>query len=143
MKLGKYFVSLICPWCKKPMGVVNHTSKKPVISCDICQDCQARLDCIPEHVIFLVDDAWLAKDMQDANVPIYPFVRGLMITSAPPPPGVPHWREVYPILPLTMAGRMGFPEQTLESIRQADIPVVLNLDGKPTNSFSVMRAGTC
>jgi hypothetical protein len=145
MKLGKYFVSLICPWCKKPMGVVNHTNKNPVISCEICPTCQDRLSCITNHVIFLVDDAWLAKDLQDANVPVYPFVKGMIITTTPPPAGVPHWREVYPILPLTMATHMGFPEKTLEAIRRSESPIILNDGGiqQPLDSFSAMRPGTC
>lgn len=143
-KLEKYFVPLICPWCKKPMQLVNHSNKKPVLSCTICQACQDRLSAIQGNCIFVVDDVWIEEPMQQANVPIYPFVRGIIVTSTPPPANVPHWEGKYAVLPLVVANRLGFAPKVLKDMAKSDAPLILheNTVVNPLPSM-VMRAGTC
>jgi len=143
MKLEKYFVPMICPWCKKTMQLVNHSSKKHVVSCMICSECKDRLEAIPDNCILVVDDAWIEAPMQAANIPIYPFVRGIIVTTTSPPANVPHWEGKYAILPMTLA-QMGFKAEVLSDMAKSDSPLILHENTTPPSlPFMVMRAGTC
>lgn len=146
-KRQKYFVSLHCPWCDSVMGLVNHGSKKSVTATEICTSCRDHLATIPHHIIFVIEDEWLKAELQDNKVPIYPFVKGVIITTVAPPP-VPMWEGHIAILPINMAQSMGFPIAILNSMRKADVPLIFDDTGTATaqincGSFPVMRPGTC
>jgi hypothetical protein len=145
-KRQKYFVSMHCPWCDSVMGVVNHGSKKSVTATEICTSCRDYLATIAQqHIIFVIEDDWLCAGIQDNKVPIYPFVKGIIITMVPPP-SVPMWEGRIAILPLLVAQSMGFPSDILNSMRKAEIPLLFDDTGTSTATaqiFPVMRPGTC
>ena len=147
MKRQRYFVSLVCPWCETPMGHVNHASKRVVISGEICAECLSRVRNLAQaqFVVLVVDDAWLSGEVQDRKIPIYAFVRALLITSTPPPPNIPMWEDKFPILPLSLAAAVGFPAKTLQKIGTSNKLLILN-DNLPKvegNSPFMSRVGTC
>lgn len=148
MKRNKYFVSSHCPWCDAVVGIVNSTSKKSVFSAEICPACQAHLDNAVGNVVLVVDDKWTDPEVQKNNIPIYPFVIGVLICDFQPPSGVPLWQNRFPILPIDFASRIGFPKDMIKAMHKSPHPLVYNMNeqGKPqpfNRGDLMMRPGNC
>jgi hypothetical protein len=139
--MKKYFVPLLCPWCGQPVGIANQAIEEPAVSCDICPRCLEKLEAIPDHCILVIDETWIAEPIQKADIPIYIFVRGIIVTATPPPPSVPHWKDRYPILPITLA-KIAFSVDIIEAIANNDgPPIVINIDFPA--SLPLMHTGHC